>query len=185
MLRASLIIAWLVCSSVTSEPIFSYSTPVFGARVSIGANSQITTYACFLYNGRVLTKKRILDRETFIKFLSGHWPSIYNPSRINHFELNNVPGGIEIDSATTDEFAFCPSLDSLWKIRYTTYPFRNGVGRGWSNKFMKPSPKQEIHLNERYGVGHIDSDFFLDTSFWKLLTDVRDTTWIQSYRLLR
>ena len=152
MLRFSIILSWLVCSSVTFDQYYAYSNPVFGARVAIGSNSKLTTYACFLYNGRVLTKKRIVDKETFVKFVSGHWPSIYNPNRINYFELNNIPGGIMVDSTTNEEFAFCPALDSLWKIRYTTYPFRNGSGRGWSNKFMKPSPEQEIHINDRYGV---------------------------------
>lgn len=185
MWRLLLILTWLISSSIVSVSNYSYSKPVFGVRIAIGSNSQMATYACFLNNGRVITKKRICDRDTFIKFISGYWPSIYNPQRIDYFELNGIQGGVYKDSITNEELTYCPALDSLWKIRYGTYPFRNGSGLGWSNKYMKPSPKQEAYLYSRYNVGHVDNDFFMDTSFWQLLTDVRDTSWIREYRKLK
>ncbi|MFZ9029210.1 MAG: hypothetical protein ACO2Z9_09360 [Crocinitomicaceae bacterium] len=185
MWRLWVIAVFLVCSSIQWKNYYAYSNPVFAVRIAVGSNSQMMTYACFLDNGRVLTKKRICDRDTFIKFVSGHWPSIYNPQRINYFELHGIQGGVLKDSITNKEYTYCPSLDSLWKVRYGTYPFRNGSGLGWSNKYMKPSPLQEQYLYQRYNVGHIDTDFFMDTSFWQLLNDVRDTGWIRSYRKLK
>jgi hypothetical protein len=76
-------------------------------------------------------------------------------------------------------------MDSLWKIRFGTYPFKHRTDPGWSNKYHKPSPRQEKYLYDRYGVYHVDSDFFLDTSFWRLLQDVKDTAWINNYKSLR
>lgn len=164
---------------------YNFATPVFGVRVSISGNSELTTYVCYLYNGRTLTKPRVLDRDSFIKFVSGHWPSIYNPDRINFFELHEIEAGITIDSITRKESTFCPSMDSLWKIRFTTYPFQNGSGRGWSNKYMRPCPKQELYLLNTYGIEQIDQQYFLDSNFWNLLHDVRDTNWINYYSSLK
>ncbi|MBL4862357.1 MAG: hypothetical protein JKY09_05000 [Crocinitomicaceae bacterium] len=158
---------------------------VFGVKVSIGANSKINTYVCYLYNGRVLTKKRIVDEQSFIKIVSGEWPTIYNPKRINYFAENNIGCGMIEDTNTLKKIGECVPFDSLWKIRFSTYPFQNGSERGWSNKYHKPSPLQEKYLHTRYGVGHVDGDFFLDTNFWLLLQDVRDPTWIQNYKSLR
>ena len=80
---------------------------------------------------------------------------------------------------------YCPPLDSLWKIRFATYPFKHKTDIGWSNKYHKPAPRQEKYLFERYGVDHIDSKFFLDTNFWRLLRDVNDPNWIKNYKSLR
>ena len=170
-----------------STPTKSPATvpPVFGVRVSIGANSQICTYVCYLNNGRVLTKKKIVDKQSFIKIVSGEWPSIYNPKRINYFEENGVSCGMIFDSASYKEVGVCVPLDSLWKIRFATYPFKHRTDLGWSNKYHKPSPKQEKYLYDRYNVDHVDSKFFIDTNFWRLLKDVKDTSWIRNYKSLR
>ena len=182
MHRVLLLFVWLISSSVVK---MNTATPVFGVRVSIGANSQINTFVCFLNNGRVLTKKKIFDKESFIKIISGYWPSIYNPHRINYFEENNIGCGVEIDSITTKPISLCNPFDSLWKIRFSTYPFQHNTEMGWSNKMHKPSSKQEIYLYDRYNVGYVDADFFLDTNFWRILRDVEDTAWIDNYKSLR
>lgn len=176
-----LILCWLLFSSVHYEPS---SRGVFGVKVSIGANSELTTFACFVDNGRVLTNKRVVDKDTFIKIASGFWPSPYNPARRNLFEENKLDCSVFTDSITLEKFTSCVPLDSLWKIRFATYPFRGNSERGWSNKLHKPSSRQEIYLYNRYGVSQIDGQFFLDTSFWLLLRDVRDTSWIKNYKSL-
>lgn len=173
---------WLLCSSVHFPTSVK---PVFGVRVSFGANSSINTYVCYLYNGRILTNKRVVDEATFIKFVSGYWPSIYNPERINYFEKNNVGCGIEKDPETQIETAYCDPFDSLWKIRFQFYPFREGTGEGWSNKLHKPSLQQEKYLYDRYNVEAIDAQFFLDSSFWLLLQDVQDPVWIANYKAMQ
>ena len=176
-----LLLVWVISSSIIQAPTVR---PVFGVRVSIGANSKITTFACFIDNGRGLTSKRIVDRETFIKIASGYWPTKYNPKKINYFEENGIDCGLFYDSSEMKTIPSCVPLDSLWKIRFATYPFRGNGELGWSNKYHKPAPRQEIYLHERYGINHIDGDFFLDTSFWMLLNDVMDPQWIENYKAI-
>tara|TARA_Y100000385_G_scaffold280419_1_gene331601 strand:- start:3571 stop:4122 length:552 start_codon:yes stop_codon:yes gene_type:complete len=176
-----LITVWVISSSVILVPTVR---PVFGVRVSIGANSSITTFACFIDNGKGLTSKRIVDPETFIKIASGYWPTKYNPKKINYFEENGIDCGIYFDSLEMKKIPSCVPLDSLWKIRFATYPFKGNVEMGWSNKYHKPAPKQEMYLHDRYGINHIDGDFFLDTSFWMLLNDVMDPIWIENYKAI-
>ena len=105
MFRFILIYIWIISCSVIYQKqggsVLGQSTidndcdpplprGVFGVRVSIGANSKICTYVCYINNNRVLTKKKIVDRKSFIKIVSGEWPSIYNPKRINFFKEKRV-----------------------------------------------------------------------------------------------
>lgn len=183
MWRFTLISIWLITASVIQQ---NRARPVFGVRVSIGANSQINHYVCYLDNGRVLTNKRIYDEESFIKILSGEWPSpLYNPTRKNYFEEYNIEHGSYFDTVSYKTVYYCAPFDSLWKIRFATYPFQHNPEMGWSNKYHKPALKQEKYLYDRYGVASVDANFFLDTSFWMLLQDVQDSTWISSYRAMK
>ena len=182
MMRWLFIGIWLLSSSVLH---LERARPVFGVKISIGPNSQITSYVCYLDNGRVLTQQRLVDRDTFIKFVSGYWPSIYNPDRVNFFREHGVENYVFNDETTNQTMVICPSLDSLWKIRFACYPFRGSGELGWSNKYHKPSPGQEVYLAERYNVRHIDGDYFMDDNFWRLLKDVTDTLWIAGYKAIR
>lgn len=182
MKRLIFIAIWIITSSVIRTEV---PYPVFGVRVSIGSNSQINTYVCMINNGQSYAHKRIVDEATFIRFVSGEWPSIYNPERINYFEKYNIDCGVFLDSALNKAVPKCDPFDSLWKIRFSVYPFRNRGEEGWSNVYHKPSPKQEKYLYDRYGVASVDANFFLDTNFWTLMRDVTDPQWIRSYRALR
>lgn len=181
--RILVLVTWGICVSII--PAETEPRSVFGVRVSIGANSMLTTYVCYINTGRVLTHKRVCDEATFINIVSGHWPSIYNPKRENLFEKNGVNCDVFVDSTTLQKFPTCVPFDSLWKIRFSVYPFTTRSELGWSNKYHKPSPSQEIYLVNRYGINHIDGDFFLDTSFWLLLKDVTDPDWIANYKSLK
>jgi hypothetical protein len=181
--RFLVLVIWGICVSII--PSVAQPRPVFGVRVSIGANSSLTTYVCYIHTGRTLTHKRVCDKESFIKIVSGHWPSIYNPKRENLFEQNGLGCNVFEDSITRKDIPACVPFDSLWKIRFSVYPFRNVDDEGWSNKYHKPSPQQEMYLGNRYGIKHIDGDFFLDTSFWMLLKDVTDPDWIANYKSLK
>ncbi len=181
MLRLLLILSLLVSASFAPA---ERAKGCFGVCVSMGADGSICTYACWLDNGRILTNKRILDKESFIKIVSGEWPSVYNPERINYFEEHGIEGGVIFDSTEWKDVAYCQPLDSLWKIRFATYPFKHNTEMGWSNKYHKPSPKQERYIYERYNVNSVDLNYFLDTNFWRLLQDVNDTNWVKNYRSL-
>jgi hypothetical protein len=56
---------------------------------------------------------------------------------------------------------------------------------GWSSKMYRPSEKQELFLYNNYNIRSIDENFFLDTSFWKLLSDIQDPIWIANYKSLK
>jgi hypothetical protein len=182
--RFVLLVIWGMFVSIIPANSDPEPRAVFGVRVSIGANSMLTTFVCYINTGRTLTHTRVCDEDTFIKIVSGHWPSIYNPKRENLFELNGLGCNVFEDSITLQKIPSCVPFDSLWKIRFSVYPFRTGNEIGWSNKYHKPSPAQEIYLTNRYGINHIDGDFFLDTSFWMLLKDVTDPDWIANYNSL-
>jgi hypothetical protein len=182
VLRLSLIFMWLLFVSVQPEPNVR---PVFGVRVSIGSNSQINTYVCYLNNGRVLSQKKLFDEASFIKIVSGYWPSIYNPERKNYFEENNISCGVTKDEETQLEVGYCNPFDSLWKLRFSTYPFISRIEEGWSNKLHRPSLKQEKYLYDRYGVASVDANFFQDSSFWRIMRDVVDPDWIKNYKAMR
>ncbi len=181
-IRVILIAIWLISSSITHRANFR---PVFGVRVSVGDNSRITTFACYTHNGRNLVNKKVVtNKETFVKIVSGYWPSPYNPKRENLFKQNGIDCDIFVDSITNKPYHECIPLDSLWKIRFAVYPYRGKTEKGWSRKFHRPSHHQERYLADRYGVNQIDGEFFLDTSFWMLLTDVMDNEWIENYKAM-
>jgi hypothetical protein len=177
------LLIWFSNCSVVTNPLLR---PVFGVRISFQPiTSQMISLIGYLDNGRTLTHQKTMTIDEFVKFASGFWPSVYNPKRINYLEQNNVPCGLEKDAVTRKDIPFCGPLDSLWKIRFSDYPFNNGTEKGWSNEIRKPSPKQAIYIFENYGVRDVDLNYFMDTSFWKLLHDVQDPTWIANYRSLR
>jgi hypothetical protein len=183
MWRLGLIVCWFLCGSVVKSP--PQPRAVFGVRIAFQANSEMTTYVCFLDQGYALTCKRILSKTEFIQIASGKWPSIYNPKRINYFEERKLNCGMFRDSFEIKENPVCVPFDSLWKLRFSTYPYRSSGEMGWSSKLYRPSEKQELFLSTNYNVRSIDEQFFLDTNFWKLLSDVQDPVWIAKYKSLR
>jgi hypothetical protein len=175
------VLIWLSFCSVVFNPTVR---PVFGVQVNMQINSQLISIVAYVHNGRVLTNKKILTKEEFIRFASGFWPSVYNPSKRNLFEENNIPCGLEKDPITNKSIPYCFPMDSLWKIRYSDFPYRTGKEKGWSNELYKPSSAQAIFLHKNYSIYDLDLSYFIDTNFWKILKDVQDPEWIKKYRSL-
>jgi len=168
-----------VCSSVQFQ---AELRTVFGVRVAPQATGQMITLVAFFSDGVMQSNRKILSQTEFIHFASGDWPSKYNRNRINLFELNEVAGGIYIDSITGEKVPFCFALDDLWKLRYSRNPFQGQEELGWSQDEFLPSQQQQIYLKKNYGMEHISTHFFIDTNFWKLLHDVGDLEWIENYK---
>lgn len=183
MWRIRLVLCWLLCGSVVTLP--PEPRGVFGVRVAFQANSEMTTFVCFLDQGYALTNKKILSKIEFIQIASGKWPSIYNPHRINYFQQRQLNCGMYRDTFEIKEQPICVPIDSLWKLRFSTYPYRSSGEMGWSSKLYRPSEKQELYLYQNYNIRSIDANFFLDTNFWKLLSDVQDPVWIANYKSMR
>lgn len=180
-----LLACWVLGTAVISPPSGGGSRVVFGVRVSMGHNSQMTSFIALRYStDGLLKEQKIFAKDEFIKVLSGFWPSPFNPQRINYFEREKVFGGVYVNDTLLEKIPYCPAFDSLWKIRYSIYPFRGVNEEGWSNGMYKPSPSQERYLIERYNIKHLDQDYFLDTNFWNLLRDVSDSAWIVNYHAL-
>ncbi len=180
--RILAICIWIVASSVV--PIRELK-PVFGVQIRHLQTTKMHSFVAFIDNGLELTYKKILTDDDFVKYASGHWPNIYNPKRINLFEENGVGCGMFQDSLMLKAVPYCFPVDSLWKIRYSEYPFQGGSEKGWSNDFTKPSLRQAQYLEENYLVKDVNRDYFLDTNLWKILRDVRDPEWIENYKSIR
>lgn len=161
---------------------------VFGVRIATEANSEVVGYIAMKLDatGMVKSKRIFTSRDEFTKVIAGFWPSPFNPKRINYFKENNIVGGVLKDSIFRKEYPYCPAFDSLWKLRFSDWPYNNRpLEKGWSLNLFRPSLKQEKYLCDRYGIKHIDHDYIVDTSFWQLLRDVTDTMWIENYRFIQ
>ena len=160
---------------------------VFGARISIGVNSSMVSFVAMKYSADgILRAKRVYtSKDEFIKVLSGYWPSPFNPGRIDYFKANKIVGGVFVNDTIRVEIGYCPSLDSLWKIRFSDWPYHGHNEAGWSLDKTRPSLKQEKYLADRYHIKQLDFDYIVDTNFWKLLYDVTDPKWIEEYKFIQ
>jgi hypothetical protein len=69
----------------------------------------------------------------------------------------------------------------LWKIRFYEHPMQFDT-EGWSQGQMKPSLYQNDFLYKEYGVRNVLTQYFYGDTLFKLLRDVQDPAWIESYR---
>lgn len=176
-----LILTFIISCSVHYTP--EYKT-VFDVNLAYKSDGSLVSLYVGLHDGHSVKYRKPITHKEFVYFCSGEWPSIYNKSRINMFELEGVTGMVLKDSIYLKEYPFCPSLDSLWKLRYNSYPFPGINERGWSRGKYTPSVEQQKYLYEQYGLLNIDVNKISDTSFWKLLRDVENISWINYYQNL-
>lgn len=186
-MRYAVLFLLLLFSSSFSEVEQPSYRIVFGARISTGANSSLVSFVAMRYsNDGVLRAKRVYtSKDEFIKVLSGYWPSPFNPGKIDYFKQNKIVGGVFVNDTIRAEIGYCPSLDSLWKIRFSDWPYHGRNEAGWSLNRTRPSLKQEEYLAKRYNIKHLDFDYIVDTNFWNLLYDVTDSTWIENYKFIQ
>ncbi|MBK9193083.1 MAG: hypothetical protein IPM77_17175 [Crocinitomicaceae bacterium] len=69
----------------------------------------------------------------------------------------------------------------LWKIRFYENPIQFDM-RGWSQGQYKPSVYQMKILKESYGINNVLTDYFYGDSLYKLLRDVQNPVWVESYK---
>jgi len=181
-MRILLVLCWFVSSSFM---LVSPPHSAFGVKISFQSTGLLTSYIAYIDNGRTQSHVKQITETEFIKIASGHWPSIYNPTRRNFFAENNFDCGVLKDSFTLKEYTYCVPLDSLWKLHFEKHPLDITKGNGWSNKQFNPSLKQELFLFQNYSVAHIDANYFLDSNLWKILKDVQNPEWIANYKYLK
>lgn len=159
--------------------------PVFGVAFGYNNMNELYHLVAYVKVGSNLTNRMILRRDQFIYYFSGHYPSRYNPTRINYFDKYKIFGGVYIDSITGDKIPYCPALDSLWKVRYSEFPMRGGDERfGWSKEPLRPSANQMNYLKQRYDIKDITNEYIIDKHFIQLLQDLTDDEWIREYKNL-
>lgn len=156
----------------------------FGVKIGILPTGGITQFALIHYRNGNLASIQAIDKVQLMNIGTGKWPvpgtnKFYNYFKENYFSHMSIEDGV-FESRTNYQDAF----DSLWKIRFDVHPFDAKKGKGWSNGKFKPSLKQQEYIVNTYGVRGYDQDYFVDTSFFKLLRDVLDTAWIENYKSL-
>lgn len=157
----------------------------FGVRIAMGPNSELTNFVALRYSGYgVLREKRNYSKNDFIKIIAGEWPSHFNPTQQNLFEANSIVGGVQKDHQLRLSQPYCPVLDSLWKLRYSDFPYNTGKEKGWSKGLYKPSSIQEKYLSQHYHFKQLDFEYIVDTNFWNLLRDASNPNWIEAYKAL-
>ena len=181
-MRILLVLCWFISSSFM---LVSPPHSAFGVKISFQSTGLLTSYIAYIDNGRTQSHVKQITETEFIKIASGHWPSIYNPTRRNYFAENNFDCGVLKDSFTLKEYTYCVPLDSLWKLHFEKHPLDVTKGNGWSGKQFNPSLKQELYLYQNYDVAHIDANYFLDSNLWKILKDVQNPEWITNYKCLK
>ena len=108
-MRILLVLCWFVSSSfMLVNPPHS----AFGVKISFQSTGNITSYIAYIDNGRTQSHVKQITETEFIKIASGHWPSIYNPTRRNFFTEHNYACGVLKDSFTLKEYTYCVPLDS-------------------------------------------------------------------------
>lgn len=167
----------LVISPVSSQilvpKITNDTTPkrihyFFGFNLVPTLNGSLTTFAIIreLRNGDKTIS--VITKRTFIFQASGHQNSEANPKKENFFKK------YQIEPAT---------LDDIWKLRYSKYPYKNNKIQGWSNKESIPSPGQMNEL-KKFGIYNMFSYCYGEKAF-KLLKLIEDPSWVTHYKGLK
>lgn len=153
----------------------------FGVKIGILPNGELTQYVLAYYTGKQLTSLQPISFQQLINIGSGKWPLPNSATFVNIFE----EAGLKNDTLPDGEVLhYTAAFDSLWKIRFDAHPFVHQLGKGWSQGEIRPSLKQQEYIYNRYGVRGYDQDYFVDTSFFRLLKDVIDPNWIAEYKSL-
>jgi len=156
-----------------------------GVKIGILPTGGITQFALIHYRQEQLANIQPVNMVQLLKFGTGEWPIPGTNQRYNYFKENNLSHIITPEGDFKERPDFTAAFDSLWKIRFDYHPFDPKKGKGWSNGRIKPSLSQQEFIFHTYGVRGYDQDYFVDTSFFKLLRDVLDTAWINNYKSLK
>lgn len=154
----------------------------FGIGLFTSAHSQLVTYAILTLRDSNVVGAQILTEQQFMYQVMGYYPSIANMKRENLFEKYGVDSCFLISDELDNIIGYYakPFYD-LWKIRFYAHPMQFDT-EGWSQGQMKPSRYQIDFLYKEYGVNNVLTQFFYGDTLFKLLRDVQDPAWIESYR---
>ncbi len=106
-----------------------------------------------------------ISKSTLILQAFGQQYSKANPKKENFFKKYKV------NPAT---------LDEIWKLRYSQYPFKNKNEQGWANKESIPSIGQMNELN-KFGIYNM-FDYCYGEKAFKLLQLIQNQSWVANYK---
>jgi len=157
----------------------------FGVGLGTGPHSSLFT--CFMvkeYEGKIVAING-LTPDQFIRQAAAMIDSKANPDSIDYFQKFRVSSCLKMkDPDTGQEIRPCDPFSKLWKLRFSKYPLhqREPVDRGdgWAKNETKPSPAQ-LEILSTYGIQGATGMCYGDNAF-RLLRDVNDPIWVQSYR---
>lgn len=157
---------------------------LFAVGLFTSAHSQMITYAIVSLRDGQLIGAQVLTEQQFMYQAMGYYPSIANLGRVNLFEKNGVDSCF-LYSDEDDRIVgyYCQPFTQLWKIRFYENPYEFDV-RGWSQGQFKPSRYQSELILKEYGVKNVLTDYFYGDTLYKLLRDVQDPVWVETYRFI-
>ncbi|MBL7898703.1 MAG: hypothetical protein JNJ99_09225 [Crocinitomicaceae bacterium] len=154
----------------------------FAVGLFAGAHSSMITYAVVSYRDGQFLGAQVLTEQQFMYQALGYYPSIANINKENLFAKNGVDSCFLIKNDLNKIVGYYnkPFWD-LWKIRFYENPIQFDM-RGWSQGQYKPSIYQMKILKESYGVNNVLTDYFYGDTLYKLLRDVQNPVWVESYK---
>ncbi len=154
----------------------------FAVGLFAGAHSSLITYAVVSYRDGLFLGAQVLTEQQFMYQALGYYPSIANINKENLFAKNGVDSCFLIKNDLNKIMGYYnkPFWD-LWKIRFYENPIQFDM-RGWSQGQYKPSVYQMKILKESYGINNVLTDYFYGDSLYKLLRDVQNPVWVESYK---
>lgn len=149
--------------------------------------TQLVTFGIIqTHNGEIIDFQSIPKRE-FILIASCYQLSKANPDDINYFKEYDIPFcEVEWDNLEEIHNVYCPTLDNLWKLRYSELPDRysnsgvlTGASGGWAKSPYRPSDGQLLMLNE-FGISRI-GDFAYGDDCFRLIKATTTPGWVSDY----
>lgn len=149
------------------------------------ANSSPVTYGELCLWDGVIKKWTYLTPESFMRIATGEEYSKANPDSLNLFlEFEIYNSTVEVDTLYNEITYNFGTVDDIWKLRYSSYPFAGypGDNNGWSSGGIHPSDGQQM-LITTYGPKFY-SDWIIADEAFRLLHDMEDPNWVSSYKAM-
>jgi len=155
------------------------TTISLGVKIGMIPSGGLHQFALIYYKDGRLASIQPVTTDRLIKVGTGKWPIPGTRKFHDFFAQQNM---YVFPEDSQEVFNIKASIDSLWKVRFAAHPFDHAKGDGWSQGDYRPSLKQQEYIFNRYGVRGYDQDYFVDSSFFKLMKDVQDPEWIEQYK---
>ena len=181
--RIVVILLFTIVSSlrpVADRTNFLVTTKVtLGVKLGMLPSGGLHQFALIYFRNDVLTSIQPVSMDRMVKVGAGKWPIPGTHKFHNFFAEEDM---YIFPTDTHEVFNINASVDSLWKVRFAAHPYSQSARNGWSQGDYRPSLKQRQYIYDRYGVRGYDQDYFVDSSFFKLLKDVQNPDWIKEYK---